>query len=79
MAFTKVPPKVARKLKELRVELVQRDDGEDMSNYAVVIEFDDNSNATLYGDLLPHLTPAQIGALLGFMHGLWVQAESQLL
>jgi len=47
--------------------------------YEVQVIYDNGDITVLSGDLLPHITPAQVAALVAFMDGLRVQAVNEIL
>lgn len=63
------------------VEVILKDslaDGKS-AHFDVIVNFSDGSTVHRRGDLVPHITVAQRDALINFMAGLRVQAETQLL
>ena len=49
------------------------------AEYSVQVRYDNDGIKVLTGDLVPHLTAAQITALMGFMDDLRVKAEAEIL
>lgn len=49
------------------------------AEYSAQVRYDNDEIKVLTGDLVPHLTPAQITALMGFMDDLRTKAEAEIL
>ena len=49
------------------------------ADYSVQVKYDDGEIKVMTGDLVPHLSPAQITALMGFMDDMRTKAESEIL
>ena len=49
------------------------------AQYSLVVEYNDGSTETVAGNLVPHITSAQITALISFIAGLRAQAVEQIL
>ncbi len=88
MAFTTIPDKTATKIIDISVHLFDPDptrqtviDGDETqgARFTVQVEFNDGSLDPKKGDLVPHITPAQISALQAFMDSLRTQANDEFL
>lgn len=82
MAFDLIPAKTASKIIDNSVQLFDPDpDGDEIQGigYSVQVRYSDGSLEVEKGDLVPHLTGAQISALQDFMASLRVQANSEFL
>ena len=49
------------------------------ADYSVQVKYDDGEIKVLTGDLVPHLTPAQITGLMDFMDIMRTKAEEEML
>lgn len=76
-AQTKTPTEIG----EVRVELTDYPDTPaDTARFVVeILDQDGIVMGVKHGDLIPHLTPQQINALVNFMAMLRTQAESEIL
>jgi hypothetical protein len=82
MAFIQEPVRTATAIGDLFVTLYDADptSGEvDGASYRVLVKFNDGSIVVRTGDLVPHLTQAQISSLLGFMAVLRQKAIDEFL
>lgn len=82
MAFSKLSVRKPVAIEELDVRIRHRIDAgvtHQSALYYITIRYDDGSKSKLSGDLVPHVTSAQITALRSFMESLRKQAETQLL
>ena len=72
-------------IRDLEITLHRTIDEKD-HDYPQGIEFrltiDDQNDSPMghrHGDLVPHLTSAQITALIGFMDDMWAKAETEVI
>jgi len=84
MAFDKAESRMPVAIRDLSVVLVDYAAAGDQethqqARYEVQVEYDTGEIKVMQGDLVPHITTAQIEALQGFIAGLRVQAEEQIL
>ena len=84
MAFNPALTRVPVRIRALYVALrdfadIGEVEAHQEAKYTVLIEYNDGSVEAVSGDLVPHITAAQIEALQGFLAGLRVQAEQQIL
>ena len=49
------------------------------ATYEVQVKYDDGSITVMNGDLVPHLTPAQITGLMDFVDSMRTKAEEEIL
>jgi len=82
MAFDVETAVVATGIGKVTVFLADGEDDEvpyQSANFRVEIWRSDGTKGSRAGDLVPHITPAQRTALLGFMDDLRTQAEGEFL
>lgn len=93
MAFERVQAVNPSALGELRVTLIdapgQGDPGNPQATgympprkeacYCIEVQMNDGSTKTLQGDLVPHLSGAQITGLMDFMAAMRAKAEAEIL
>ena len=82
MAFDTLTAVAATDVIDISAELFDPDplgDEDQGITYNVQILFNDGSLQVKRGDLVPHITPAQISALQSFMASLRTQAENEFL
>ena len=49
------------------------------AEYSVQVRYDDGSIKVMTGNLVPHLTPAQVTGLMDFVDAMRIKAESEIL
>jgi len=79
MAFEVEPVRTPEGIGSLRVTLLIERDGYKAARYAVEVAMDDGTFVTRKGDLVPHLTQAEIQSLQAFMDDLGAKAEAEIL
>lgn len=82
MAFTEEVSRTPTAIEDISIELFSPNpagEGVAAASYSVQVRFSDSSIVVRTGDLVPHITTAQINALLGFMASLRTQAIAQFL
>ena len=76
---TKTPDSI----EDISIELYQLDDGDGTftpgARYSVQVRYSDGDLDVITGDLVPHLTPAQINTLLTFIADMRTKAEAEVL
>lgn len=82
MAFEREPTRIPQAIEDIEARLFDPNPAgseERGAQYSVQIRFSDGSLRVREGDLVPHLTAAQISALQGFMATLRAKALAELL
>jgi hypothetical protein len=82
MAFSAEPVLTPTAIGEITVHLHSPDPttiDESRARYTVQVRYSDGSTRVVSGNLVPHLSQAQINGLLGFMDSMRVQAIAQIL
>jgi hypothetical protein len=82
MAFPTQQAKIPSRIAAIEVRLYSPDPlGEEQAgaHYAVQVVYSDGEVRVVSGDLVPHLTQAQINALLAFMGDMRVKANEEIL
>ncbi len=88
MAFSTIPDRTATKIIDISIELFDPDptrqtviDGDETKGafFSVQVEFNDSSLEVKTGNLVPHITAAEISALQSFMDSLRTQANDEFL
>ncbi len=83
MAFDKAITAVPTAIEDISITLTDYiatdEPARQTAEYSVQVHYDDDEIKVLTGDLVPHLTPAQITALMGFMDDLRVKAGAEIL
>jgi hypothetical protein len=82
MAFTQEAPRTPTAIADIEVRLFSPDplgEATPAAEYSVQVRYSDGNIRALTGNLVPHLTQAQINALLNFMASLRTQAVDQIL
>lgn len=83
MAFQRAETRAPIEIDGVRIILSDRYDEERNrvkgADYSVRVRFSDGSVEVRSGDLVPHLTQAQIDALLAFVADMWTKAEDEIL
>lgn len=82
MAFSREPTRTPVAIGNIEIRLYDPDPAEMNqrgADFAVVVRFDDGEVKVMRGDLVPHLSQAQINALLGFVADMRTKAETEIL
>lgn len=82
MAFSSAVTLVPSAIGEIEITLISPDPAGDESpraTFRVEVRYSDGSTRIVAGDLVPHLTPAQITGQLNFLDAMRAQAISQIL
>jgi len=79
--FDAEPSRMPTSIGRIKIELADEDGttGGYAAYYEAQVVMDDGTRRTRRGNLVPHLTPAQRTALIGFVQDLRTQAEAQIL
>ena len=79
MTFEQESTKTPESIGRMTITLMTEPPDHQEAEYDLVIGFDDGSTTTKRGGLIPHITPAERTALMGFMDTLRARAESEIL
>ena len=84
MAFDKAEARIPVAVRDLSITLVDHSEVSDRAayqsaRYSVQVGYDNGDIEVMNGDLVPHITTAQIEALQAFIAGLRVQAAAEIL
>lgn len=80
MAFDRENNQIPTSIGLLQITITDNPVDQDTATFIVqVLDQDGNPYKALNGNLVPHLTPAQITALQSFMAALRTQAENQII
>lgn len=84
--FARIGAVTAVSVERLSITLVKRIVTEEVplespyrATYDIDVVLSDGGQKQLHGDLVPHITPGERDALIGFMDVLWTRAEAQIL
>lgn len=82
MAFVREPVKTPNAIGDIGIELFNPDPtgtGVAGATYSVQVRYSDGSLSVLTGNLVPHLTQAQINSLLAFTAAMRTKAVAEIL
>ncbi len=82
MAFERQAARVANAIGRVEIHLLSPDptgNEQPGAEYMVQVHYDNGERKVVRGNLVPHLSPAQINALLGFMDDMRQKAITEIL
>lgn len=80
MAFTKEPTRVPTAIGDMSVQMfTPAGGGQGSSDFSIQVMYSDGTMQVKTGNLVPHLTQAQINQLQAFMDALRTKAISEIL